>query len=44
MGMLSDEERAGLVPAELAANPTPVPTQVVSSDEFLLQVLMGTTT
>src|SRR5260221_2278837 len=35
MGMLSDDERAGLVPAELAANPTPVPTQVVSSDEFL---------
>src|SRR6266567_958772 len=35
MGMLSDEERARLVPAELAANPTPVPTQVVSSDEFL---------
>ena len=35
MGMLSDEERAGLVPAELTANPTPVPTQVVSSDEFL---------
>ena len=35
MGMLSDEERARLIPAELAANPTPVPTQVVSSDEFL---------
>ena len=35
MGMLSDEERARLVPAELAANPMPVPTQVVSSDEFL---------
>jgi predicted TIM-barrel fold metal-dependent hydrolase len=35
MGMLSDEERARLVPAELAANSTPVPTQVVSSDEFL---------
>ena len=35
MGMLSDEERARLVPAELAASPTPVPTQVVSSDEFL---------
>ena len=35
MGMLSDEERSGLIPAELAASPTPVPTQVVSSDEFL---------
>src|SRR5258707_6495417 len=35
MGMLSDEERARLVPARLATNPTPVPTQVVSSDEFL---------
>ena len=34
MGMLSDEEHAGLVPARLAGNPTPVPTQVVSSDEF----------
>ena len=35
MGMLSDEERSRLIPAELAASPTPVPTQVVSSDEFL---------
>ena len=35
MGMLSDEERARLIPAELAADPTPVPTRVVSSDEFL---------
>ena len=35
MGMLSDEEHAGLVPARLGASPTPVPTQVVSSDEFL---------
>jgi hypothetical protein len=35
MGMLSDEERARLIPAELATNRTPVPTQVVSSDEFL---------
>ena len=35
MDMLSDEERAGLAPAELAASPTPVPVQVVSSDEFL---------
>ena len=35
MGMLSDEEHASLVPARLAGSPTPVPTQVVSSDEFL---------
>jgi hypothetical protein len=35
MDMLSDAERASLVPAEGAASPTPVPTQVVSSDEFL---------
>ena len=35
MGMLSDEEIAALAPARRAANPTPVPTQVVSSDEFL---------
>ena len=35
MGMLSDEERARVSPARLIDNPTPVPTQVVSSDEFL---------
>ncbi len=35
MGMLSDEEQAALAPARLASSPTPVPTQVVSSDEFL---------
>jgi hypothetical protein len=35
MGMLSDEERASLSPARLSDNPTPVPTQVVSSDEFM---------
>ncbi len=35
MGLLSDEERATLSPARLIDNPTPVPTQVVSSDEFM---------
>ena len=35
MGMLSDEERARVCPARLTDNPTPVPTQVVSSDEFM---------
>ena len=35
MGMLSDEERARVSPARLIDNPTPVPTQVVSSDEFM---------
>lgn len=33
-GMLSDEEIAGLVPSELIKERTPIPTQVVSSDEF----------
>ncbi|ABS63670.1 amidohydrolase 2 [Parvibaculum lavamentivorans DS-1] len=31
---LSDEEIATLVPAELARNATPIPMQIVSSDEF----------
>ena len=35
MGMLSDQERASLSPARLNDNPTPVPTRVVSSDEFM---------
>src|SRR5258707_9345293 len=35
MGMLSDEELEQLVPAWQASSPTRVPTQVVSSDEFL---------
>jgi predicted TIM-barrel fold metal-dependent hydrolase len=35
MGMLSDEERARLAPAEFASSATPVPTQIVSSDEYL---------
>ena len=35
MDMLSDDERARLVPAWQGSSPTPVPTQVVSSDEFV---------
>jgi hypothetical protein len=35
MGMLSDEEHDALLPARLAGKATPVPTQVVSSDEFM---------
>src|SRR5882724_5731427 len=35
MGMLSDKELEGLAPAAQASSPTPVPTQVVSSDEYL---------
>jgi predicted TIM-barrel fold metal-dependent hydrolase len=35
MHFLSDEERNELLPAEEAAFPSPVPTQVVSSDEYL---------
>jgi predicted TIM-barrel fold metal-dependent hydrolase len=33
-GYLTDEERARLLPSELLPNHTPIPTQVVSSDEF----------
>jgi len=33
-GMLSDEELAGLIPSEHLKLHTPIPTQVVSSDEF----------
>ncbi len=35
MGLLSDDERSRLAPASGAGGTTPVPTQVVSSDEFL---------
>ena len=35
MGLLSDEERSRLVPARSAGSTTPVPTEVVSSDEFV---------
>ena len=34
MGLLSDRELAGLLPAETHAFPGPIPTQSVSSDEF----------
>jgi len=34
MGWLSDHERERLLPAEVAAFDSPVPTQIVSSDEF----------
>ena len=33
-GMLSDEELAGLIPSEHLKLHTPIPTQIVSSDEF----------
>ena len=33
MGFLSDEDRAGLTPSELLPHATPIPTQMVSSDE-----------
>ncbi|GAB4168746.1 MAG: hypothetical protein OHK0024_04200 [Thalassobaculales bacterium] len=35
MGLLSEEERAAVLPARTNAPATPVPTQVVASDEFL---------
>jgi hypothetical protein len=34
MGFLSDDELSQLLPAEEAAFPSPVPTQIVSSDEY----------
>jgi predicted TIM-barrel fold metal-dependent hydrolase len=34
MGFLSDEELANLVPSELVGEPTPIPTQIVASDEY----------
>lgn len=34
MGFLSDDERAGLKPAEIAEPRTPIPTVMVSSDEY----------
>ena len=34
MGFLSDEELATLIPSELVGEPTPIPTQIVSSDEY----------
>ncbi len=35
MGMLSDEELARTIPAWRAEDPTPIPTRLVSSDEYL---------
>src|SRR5260370_20822305 len=35
MKFLSDEMISGLLPAETASFPSPVPTQIVSSDEYL---------
>ena len=34
MGFLSDEDREQLTPSELLPHATPIPTQVVSSDEY----------
>ena len=33
-GLLSEEEIAELIPSELCPHHTPIPTQIVSSDEF----------
>ena len=35
MKFLSDEMVSGLLPAEIESFPSPVPTQIVSSDEYL---------
>ncbi len=37
MGFLSDDERSRLLPAETHAFPGPIPTQIVSSDEYYPQ-------
>src|ERR1700742_2895011 len=34
MGFLSDDDRARLTPFETLTNDTPIPTQVISSDEY----------
>ena len=34
MKFLTDEMISGLLPAEIASFPSPVPTQIVSSDEY----------
>ena len=34
MGFLSEDDLALLVPSELVGEPTPIPTQIVSSDEY----------
>jgi predicted TIM-barrel fold metal-dependent hydrolase len=34
MGLLSDDDLARLVPSELVGEPTPLPTQIVASDEY----------
>jgi predicted TIM-barrel fold metal-dependent hydrolase len=34
MGLLTDEDRASLTPSELLPHATPIPTQMVSSDEY----------
>ena len=35
MGFLTDKEIEELMPSELLPHATPIPTQIVSSDEFL---------
>jgi hypothetical protein len=34
MGFLSDDDLTKLIPSELVGEPTPIPTQIVSSDEY----------
>ncbi len=35
MGFLTDDERDELLPAEMLPNITPIPTQIISSDEYI---------
>jgi uncharacterized protein len=42
MGFLSAEELSQLLPAETSAYPAPIPTQSVSSDEFMPAAIRAT--
>jgi len=35
MGFLTDDEREALLPAEMLPNITPIPTQIISNDEYI---------
>ena len=35
MGFLTDDERDALLPAEMLPNTTPIPTQIISNDEYI---------
>jgi hypothetical protein len=35
MGFLTDDERDALLPAEMLPHTTPIPTQIISNDEYI---------